>query len=80
MKIEELRRAKNQQPFQPFRIRMADGREIEIKHPDALAWDADSPRVAFALAQGEHHWIEVGLITSLVSPVPAESAGANGGN
>ncbi len=35
VQIDELKKAKDQRPFQPFRIRMADGTEIEIKHPDA---------------------------------------------
>ena len=38
MKIEELKKAKDRRPFQPFLIRMADGREIEVRHPDAIAW------------------------------------------
>jgi hypothetical protein len=80
VKIDELKKAKDQRPFQPFRIRMADAREIEIKHPEAVARDErDNPRVAFAISQGEHHWIEVALITSLVSPVPTQPPGGNGG-
>ena len=39
MRIDELKKAKDQRPFQPFWIRMADGREIEIRHPDVIAWD-----------------------------------------
>ncbi len=78
MKLDEIKRAKDRRPFQPFLIRMADGREIRISHPDAISWDVESPRVAFAISQGEHHWIEVALITSLVLPVPASSEPENG--
>jgi hypothetical protein len=80
MKIDELRRAKNQRPFQPYRIVMADGGEIEINHPDAVAWDpGDHPRVALALSGGEQHWIEVALITRIIAAVPAQPPDTNGG-
>jgi hypothetical protein len=81
VKIDELRRAKNQRPFQPFQIVMADSQEpIRINHPDAIGWDpGDHPRVAFALSGGKHHWIEVALITRIVADVPAPPAGSNGG-
>ena len=39
MKIAEIKDAKDQRPFQPFLIRMADGREIQVMHPDAIAWE-----------------------------------------
>jgi hypothetical protein len=80
VKIDELKKAKDQRPFQPFRIRVADSREIEIKHPDAVAWDErENPKVALAISQGEHHWIEVALIASLVSPEPSQPPGGNEG-
>jgi hypothetical protein len=81
VKIEELRKAKNQRPFVPFQIVMADSQEpIEINHADAVSWDdRDNPRLAFALSRGEHHWIEVALITRIITPIPAPPAGSNGG-
>jgi hypothetical protein len=78
MKLDEIKRIKDQRPFQPFLIRMADGREIRISHPDAISWDVESPRMAFAISKGEHHWIEVALVRSLVPPVPASSDPENG--
>ena len=78
MKLDEIKRVKDQRPFQPFLIRMADGREIRISHPDAISWDVESPRMAFAISKGEHYWIEVALIRSLVPPVPASSEPENG--
>jgi hypothetical protein len=37
--IAELKKVKDRRPFEPFFIRMADGREILVRHPDAVAWD-----------------------------------------
>jgi hypothetical protein len=74
MKIEEVRNAKNQRPFEPFLLRMADGREIEIRHPDAMAWDGDQPRILHCVMPGGG-WVKVdlALVTSLAE-APARSA------
>jgi hypothetical protein len=81
MKIEEVRRAKNQRPFQPFRIRTADAHEISINHPDAVAReDRDNPRTLTALSGGERYWVEVALITAIVDADPAPPADENGGS
>ena len=37
MRIDELRRIHRAQPFEPFTIRVADGREYLVKHPELLA-------------------------------------------
>jgi hypothetical protein len=42
MKVDELRRAKDQRPFRPFEIRTADGRSIIVRHPDTLAGENGS--------------------------------------
>jgi hypothetical protein len=56
VKLDELRQAKNRRPFHPYTIVMADGGSIEIKHPDAIAWNpGDHRRGAFALSGDEHH-------------------------
>ena len=53
MTIDELRQAKNQRPFEPFRIRLADGHELPILHPDAVAWEDDTPRLPSWRARGK---------------------------
>jgi hypothetical protein len=72
MRIEELRRAKDQRPFQPFAIRTADGREITIAHPDAVAWDpGERPRTLVCIQPGGA-WdvVDVALVTSLGMQAP----------
>jgi hypothetical protein len=66
MKFDELKKVKDQRPFQPFLVRMADGREVPVNHPDGIAWQPDSPRIAIVAAPGGG-WevIEIALITSL---------------
>ena len=36
MTIEEIRDALALKPFQPFKIRMVDGRAFEIRHPEFI--------------------------------------------
>jgi hypothetical protein len=38
MTTERLQSAMRQTPFRPFTIHMADGREIEVPHPDFVAY------------------------------------------
>jgi hypothetical protein len=75
MRIEELKRVKDERPFRPFVIRMADGRKVPVTHPDALAWEADrddetgepeAPFTAVCIVPGGG-WviIELALITAL---------------
>ena len=37
MDIEGVREALHKQPFQPFLLRLADGRSLPVHHPDFLA-------------------------------------------
>jgi hypothetical protein len=37
MDIQGVREALHQQPFQPFVLRLADGRSLPVRHPDFLA-------------------------------------------
>jgi hypothetical protein len=78
--IAELKKAKDQRPFQPFTIEMTDGRNIPVRYPDAIAWDVDARRIAVcALPGGGAAVIDVSLATALVT-VAAEPGGeSNGG-
>jgi hypothetical protein len=81
VRIDDLKRLKDHRPFQPFRLRLTDGHEIEIRHPDAIAWDDGERRTVLAISKGEHYWLDVALVTALVGKVPVEptSEQPNGG-
>lgn len=73
-RLRELLRAV---PFQPFVIRMADGREYRIDHPDfVLAAASDIPQITIEESNGRQHYLSALLITSIerVSGVPAQPA------
>jgi len=37
MTVEQLMQVVHAQPFQPFRLNMADGRHLDVRHPDFIA-------------------------------------------
>lgn len=62
-RIRELLRAV---PFSPFMIRLADGREYRISHPDfVLASSSDSPQIIIEEAEGSVHFLSALLVTSV---------------
>ena len=53
-------------PFRPFIIRMADGREYRIDHPDyVLAAASDVPQITIEEPDGRQHYLSALLITSI---------------
>ncbi|MEO7317395.1 MAG: hypothetical protein ABIZ56_00240 [Chthoniobacteraceae bacterium] len=52
-------------PFQPFVIRMADGREYRIDHPDFVLAASETPQVVIEEPNGSVHFLSVLLMTSV---------------
>lgn len=53
-------------PFQPFVIRMADGREYRIEHPGfVLASATEIPQIIVEEADGRTHFLSVLLMASI---------------
>ena len=71
-RIREFLRAT---PFQPFIIRMADGREYRIDHPDfVLAASSDVPQITIEETDGTQHYLSALLVTSIERAGPIASA------
>lgn len=63
-------------PFQPFVIRMADGREYRVEHPDfVLASSTEVPQVIIEEPDGQTHFLSVLLMTS-IGQAPVATAAA----
>lgn len=53
-------------PFQPFTIRMADGREYRINHPDfVLASSSEVSEILVEELSGKMHFLSPHLVTSV---------------
>ena len=66
MDLNGLREAIRKQPFKPFAIRLADGRSLDVKHPELVAV---GQRRAIVIQEDDSClWLEPLLITSLDWP------------
>ena len=73
-RIRELLQAS---PFQPFIIRMADGTEFRVDHPEfVLAPGSNVPQITIEEASGRLHFLSVLLVTSVER---VSSVGSNSG-
>lgn len=65
MTIEIIREAYEAQPFRPFVIHLADGRELSVPHRESLAL-FPSGRTIIVLGPGEaHNVVDLYLVTDL---------------
>jgi hypothetical protein len=71
MDINGIRQALHKEPFEPFTIRLADGRGLYVPHPDFVAI---APRRVIVVAQ-DNSWtvVEPLLIVSLDHDGPRSS-------
>jgi hypothetical protein len=75
MTIERLREVHHARPFVPYTIRMADGRQIRIGHPDVLAMSQSGRTIIVIHPDDSHSVLDLLLMTELqVDPVTAASA------
>jgi hypothetical protein len=65
MTIEQLRRLHRAAPFHPFEIHLADGRSLDVAHPECLAINAPGRTVGVALDDGTIEVVDLLLVTSL---------------
>lgn len=65
MTLERLHELHQARPFQPFRVHLADGRSLDVTHPESLAY-ASKARTIFVVKPDESvEYIDLLLVTSL---------------
>jgi hypothetical protein len=72
MDIEAIREAVHRQPFLPFRLKLADGREILVRRPDFIAVAPTGRRVGVFGEDGAMSLLGPLLIVSLEVPAPPQ--------
>jgi hypothetical protein len=77
MDIAGVREALHREPFEPFLIRLADGRSVEVRHPEFVA--VGKRRIVVLADDEVESWslIEPLLIVSL-DALPQKPKGGNG--
>jgi hypothetical protein len=64
MTVDQVRHLHGAQPFQPFRIHLADSRSLDITHPEVLAINEPGRTISVA-AGGVFQIVDLLLVTSL---------------
>jgi hypothetical protein len=69
MTIQEIQRTVSTQPFEPFRIYTADGREFDVRHPENLAFAGTGRLIAIGM---EDYFVTLDLllVTGIARPIP----------
>ena len=75
MDIAGVREVLHRQPFEPFEIRLADGRSLPVSHPDFVA--LGTRRIVVVGKDDSTSMIEPLLIVSLDTP-PQKGKSGNG--
>ncbi len=65
MRISEIREALRKQPFSPFVLHLADGREFPIEHVDFLLISRNERSIVVAGLRGGYEVIDPVMVTSL---------------
>jgi hypothetical protein len=65
MTIEQLRKLHLARPFQPFVIHLADGRSLQVPHPEFLSQSPTGRTISVGLPDGTHEIVDLLLVTSL---------------
>lgn len=69
MTIEQIRELYQKRPFQPFEIHLADGRTLNVEHPELLARSASGRTIAVGRPDDVIETVDLLLVVS-VNPLP----------
>ena len=75
MTTEQIRTAHRSSPFQPFTIRMADGRSFFIPHPDFLSVSPVGRTVVIYHDDGSASIVDLLLMTEIELSPPSAARG-----
>jgi hypothetical protein len=76
MDIAGIRETLHKQPFQPFVIRLADGRSLPVPHPDFVA--VGSRRIVVVVAEDDTWTIVEPLLIVSLDKMPPKGKGGDG--
>ena len=74
MTIQEIQRIRATQPFEPFRLLVADGNTYDVRHPENLAMTGNGRLIAIAMPD---HFVTLDLllVTGIQRPIPRRRNG-----
>jgi hypothetical protein len=70
MTIQEIQRLLSAQPFDPFRVLVADGRTYDVRHPENIAMGGKGRLIAIGLDDDSFVTLDLLLVTGIQRPIP----------
>jgi hypothetical protein len=69
MTTKEIQRIQSSQPFEPFRILVADGTHYDVRHPENFAIAGNGRLIAIGMSD---HFVTLDLllVTGIARPIP----------
>ena len=77
MTVQEVQRQMKAEPFEPFRILVADGRHYDVRHPENLAFSGKGRLIAIGMDDDSFATLDLLLVTAIRKPIPKEDAARN---
>jgi hypothetical protein len=74
MTTKEIQRLQSVQPFEPFRILVADGKHYDVRHPENLAIAGNGRLIAIGMPD-YFVTLDLLLVTGIERPISARSNG-----
>ncbi len=65
MRVDDLKRVHQARPFRPFSIRVADGREYSVAHPEFLAVSATGRALVVSTPDDAFEIIDTVMVASI---------------
>jgi hypothetical protein len=76
MTTELLQRHIHRTPFVPFTLRLADGQELRVPHPDFISHAPGTRTASVALPDGSFEYVDLLLVVGLITDEPIASVGS----
>ena len=65
MTVEQLREMGDARPFRPFRLELADGRSLDVEHPEFLMRSRSGRTIVVSKPNDTFEIVDLLLVTSL---------------
>jgi hypothetical protein len=74
MTTEKLQEFHAARPFRPFRLHLADGRKLDVRHPEIMAYTPNGRTLLYVHPDDRAERVDLLLVVSL-EELPARSKG-----
>jgi hypothetical protein len=76
MTVEQLRAVREANPFRPFTIHLADGRQLAVPHRDFVSQSPSGRTIIVYRGDESFNVVDLYLVTDLEVQAPADSGGS----